>query len=76
MRTTSIETITKMMESLPEATQNIVVEQVKNYITELEDENRWDSLFIRTQDNLIKAAQQAKRKIALGKNKPMDYNRL
>ena len=47
--------------------------QMKNYITELEDENKWDSLFSRTQDNLIKAAQQAKREIALGKNKPTSH---
>lgn len=72
----SIETVVKMMESLPEPAQNQVTEHVRNYIEELQDEIQWDFLFNKTQKQLIKAAKRAKQEIAKGYAKPMNYNEL
>ncbi|MGR3178115.1 MAG: hypothetical protein ACUZ8E_08675 [Candidatus Anammoxibacter sp.] len=76
MTTTSIETVVKMMEYLPEDTQNQVVEQVRRYVEEIQDELEWDSLFKKNQDKLTEAAKLAKCEIAEGKATPMDYNQL
>ena len=42
MASNAIATITRMMESLPEALQNQIVEHLREYIAELEDELRWE----------------------------------
>lgn len=76
MMSPSIETVVKMMESLPEPAQNQVTEHVRNYIEELQDEIQWDFLFNKTQKQLIKAAKRAKQEIAKGYAKPMNYNEL
>lgn len=76
MVSASIETVVKMMESLPEASQNQVVEYLRNYIEGLNDELQWDSLFERTKNKLVEAAKRAKKEIADGHAKPMNYNNL
>ena len=72
----SIETVIKMMESLPELAKNKVAEQLRIYIEELNDDIHWDSLIDKSQKNLIEAAQQAKKEIAQGKAIPMDIYKL
>ncbi len=76
MASNAITTITQMMETLPEALQNQVVEHLREYIAELEDELRWEASFNNTQEKLITAARQAKQEIAEGKSEPMDLDRL
>ena len=76
MASNAITTITQMMETLPEALQNQVVEHLREYIAELEDELRWEASFNRTQDQLMTAARQAKQEIAEGKSESMDLDRL
>ena len=76
MASNAITTITRMMETLPEALQNQVVEHLREYIAELEDELRWEASFNKTQDQLVAAARQAKQEIAEGKAEPMDLDRL
>lgn len=76
MMHSSIETVVKMMESLPEASQNQIVEYLRDYIEELQDELQWDSLFKKTKNKLSEAAKQARKQIAEGYAKPMDYNKL
>ncbi|NIO70998.1 MAG: hypothetical protein GTN71_18680 [Anaerolineae bacterium] len=76
MSSRAIATLTKMMESLPETAQEQVVEHLRDYIEDLRDELQWDSLFKRTQQQLIAAAQRAKQEIAEGHAKPLDYNQL
>jgi len=66
----------KMMESLPEPTQEQVVEHLREYLEELLDEHRWDELFKKTQPQLIAAAKRAKQEIAAGLAKPMDCEKL
>lgn len=76
MSSAAITTVIKMMESLPEDVQNRVVEHLKEYLDDLQDELQWDESFKKTQQQLIAAAQRAKREITEGGAKPMDYDQL
>ena len=76
MMTAPIETVVKMMESIPESFQEQIVEKLRQYIQDLEDENEWDNCFQTSQSSLVAAARRAKQEIAEGKASPMDYHRL
>ena len=76
MASNAIATITRMIETLPEALQNQIVEHLREYIAELEDELRWEASFNKTQEQLVAAARQAKQEIADGKAEPMDLDQL
>ncbi len=76
MSSNAIATVIKMMESLPEDTQNRVAEHLREYILELEDEQKWDETFAKTQSQLSQAANRARQQIAEGLAKPMDYDKL
>lgn len=76
MTSNAITTITQMIETLPEPQQNQVVEHLREYIAELQDELRWEASFNKTQEQLIAAARRAKQEIAEGKAEPMDLDRL
>lgn len=72
----AVNTIIKMIEQLPESEQDRVAEHLRDYLTDLEDEEKWDEAFARTQDKLIHAAREARKQIAEGKSEPMDFNKL
>lgn len=76
MASKAIATVTRMMEVLPEPTQDQVVEHLRDYLAEIWDEIQWDAAFERTQDQLVAAARRAKEEIAAGCAEPMDYDRL
>ena len=76
MTSTAIVTLTKMMETLPEDAQNQAVEHLRMYIAEMQDEQQWDNLFKKTQNQLIDAAKQARKEIATGRAEPMNFNQL
>lgn len=76
MSSTAIVTITKMMETLPESTQEQAVEHLREFISEMQDEVRWDALFKKTQKQLVAAARKAREEIVAGRAKPMDYDQL
>lgn len=76
MSTPAIETLIKMVESLPESTQDRVVEHVREYIADLQDELQWQANFDRTQPQLSAAAQRARQEIAEGKRQPMRDDQL
>lgn len=76
MTSVAIMTMTKMMEQLPEPAQDQVLEYLRNYIAEMRSEEKWDKLFSETQDQLITAAQKARKEINEGKAQPMSYDRL
>ncbi|MBI5290456.1 MAG: hypothetical protein HY872_01080 [Chloroflexi bacterium] len=76
MSSTAIATVTKMLESLPEPAQDRVVEHLREYLEDLQDELQWDTLFKRTQPQLAAAARRAKQEIAQGLAKPMDFDQL
>ena len=76
MSSAAIATLVKMVESLPDELQERVIEHIRDYIADLEDEKRWDASFQRTQGNLVAAARKAKQEIAAGQSVPMDYEQL
>ncbi|WP_374689414.1 hypothetical protein [Promineifilum sp.] len=76
LETEAIHTVVKMMEMLSEATQNRVVEHLRDYLAELDDEAEWDAEFEQTQEQLIAAASRARQEIHEGKAEPMDFERL
>ncbi len=76
MSSAAIATLVKMVESLPDELQEKVVEHIRDYIADLEDEKRWDTSFQQTQGNLVAAARKAKQEIAAGQSVPMDYEQL
>lgn len=76
MSAEAIATLIKMMESLPEAAQGLVVAHLREYIEDLRDELQWDVSFDKTQEQLAAAGKRAKQKIAEGHAKPLDVDRL
>jgi hypothetical protein len=76
MSSPAVTTIVKMVESLPDDLQEKVADHIRDYIADLEEENRWDESFKRTQEGLVAAARKAKQEIAAGKALPMDYEQL
>ena len=74
MASNAIATITRMMETLPEALQNQIVEHLREYIAELEDELQWEISFNKTQEQLVAAARRAKQEISEGKAEPIDFS--
>ncbi len=76
MSSVAITTIVKMVEALPDDLQQRVSEHIREYIADLEDEDRWESSFKKSHSNLVAAARTAKQEIAAGKSIPMDYDSL
>lgn len=76
MISTTVTTITKMVEELPEPLQVQVADHLRNYIQELRDEMKWDQLFAGTQNQLTAAAQRARQEIENGSATPLDEHRL
>jgi hypothetical protein len=76
MSAASIETVTRMLESLPESAQDRVLEHLREYIETLADELQWNESFEKTQAQLAEAARRAREEIASGHGKPMDYDQL
>ncbi|MGH7164169.1 MAG: hypothetical protein ACREIS_01435 [Nitrospiraceae bacterium] len=70
------ETALKMLESLPEETQQRVVERLRDLVEEARDEARWDELFHRKKPGLAAAARKARQEMAAGKATDMDYDKL
>ncbi|GIK67513.1 MAG: hypothetical protein BroJett018_53070 [Chloroflexota bacterium] len=76
MQTPAMVTVLRMMESLPEAAQERIADQLREYIAELMDEVQWDDAFAATQPQLEAAARRAKQQIRAGQAKPFDPDAL
>lgn len=76
MSTPAINTVVKMIESLPEDEQDRVVDHLREYILELEDELEWDQQFRETQSQLVAAAKKAREQSARGEAKPLNISDL
>lgn len=76
MSAATIETVTKMLEALPESVQNRAVEHLREYLEEISDDLRWDESFERTSDKLADAARVAREQLNVGKTEPFDLERL
>lgn len=76
MQTPAMVTVLRMMESLPEAAQERIADQLREYIAELMDEVQWDDEFAATQSQLEAAARRAKQQIRDGQAKAFDPDEL
>ena len=69
------ETAAKMIESLPEAAQERVVEELRALVEDVRDEAKWDDL-IAKKEGLVAAARKARKEIAEGKATDMNFDEL
>ncbi len=76
MASATIETLIKLVENLPEDQQTRVVEHVREYLDDLEDELRWEREFEQTRPQLRAAARRARQEIAEGRATPLDLDKL
>ena len=72
---TTIETVVKMLETLPTPTQERAVEHLREYIEDLKDEAHWDNQFNKSSNKLVEMARKAKAEITQGKAMPMDFEK-
>jgi len=75
MVTPAVNTIIKMIEQLPESDQERVAEHLREYLADLEDEQKWDETFAKSQEKLIYAAREVRKQITEGKSEPMDFDK-
>jgi hypothetical protein len=76
MSTATIETVVKMLETLPVPTQRQAIEHLREYIEDLRDEIHWDAQFDRHSTKLSDVVGKAREEIAEGKSVPMDFEKL
>ncbi len=76
MSTNAIATVVIMMENLPEPTQTQVVDHLREFLADLEDEAQWDAKFTQTESALIAAAKLARQQRNAGKSEPMNFDQL
>lgn len=76
MPSTTITTIIKTIELLPENQQENIAAHLREYIADLEDEIRWDNKFRNTQSELSKIAKKVRKEISEGKTEGFDYEKL
>jgi hypothetical protein len=70
------ETVTKMIEALPEPLQKKVLEEITLIISEALDEAKWAAQFERGNSKLVKIAEEVKDLISKGGTEPMDFSKL
>jgi len=73
--TKAIETAVKLLESLPETTQENLVQELRRLALEAQDDAQWDAALSQNK-GLKAAAQQARADIAKGQARDMDYEKL
>ena len=76
MSSSTIATMVKMLESLPETTQERVLDHLREYLSDLLDEQEWYTQFKRSQPQLKELARRARQEIAEGKAKSLDLKEL
>ena len=76
MSSSAIATVVNMMQSLHDATQNKIVEHLREYLEDICDEKLWDEAFEKTQDKLVATATRVRQEIGSGHTKALDYNQL
>jgi hypothetical protein len=65
-----------MLEVLPDNEQERVIEKVREYIADIQDELHWNSQFEKSQSELVTAARKARAEIADGHSETMDVETL
>jgi len=74
MRSPAISTVIKMMESFSAEKQDKIVEHFSEYIQDLQDEQKWNDSFDKSQDKLIAAAKLAEKQIEKKKAQPKYFD--
>lgn len=69
-------TMESIMSSMPLPSQERLVDAMREIAMSIKSESLWDEAFSKTQAGLSKLAADARRQIAAGKSKPLDYRRL
>jgi hypothetical protein len=70
------ETVTKMIESLPDHLQKKLLDEITPIISEALDEAKWESDFQRGSSKLVQRAEGVRDQISKGEAKPMDFSEL
>jgi len=76
MKNESLATLEKMLEPLPEAAQQRIVEHLREYIEEMRSEWRWEGLYQEHKTSLEKMARLAKQQMTEGKARPLNLDEL
>ena len=76
MENITLRTINKMLQSLPENRQEQVLNHLYEYITELQDEIKWDLLFKNSEKEISRIVRQVRQEIKEGNIEDFDYDRL
>jgi hypothetical protein len=70
------ETVTKMIESLPEHLQKKLLDEITPLISEALDEAKWEDQFHRNNSKLIELSKGVRDRISKGTTEPMDLSKL
>jgi len=70
------ETVTKMIESLPEHLQKKLLDEITPIISEALDEAKWEEQLQRGSSKLIELAEEVRDRISKGGIEPMDFSKL
>lgn len=76
MTSTAVATVIQMMDSLPEPLQDKLVDHLRTYIEDIQDEMEWKDVFHRTQPQLKSAARRARQEMLAGNATPLDETQL
>jgi hypothetical protein len=70
------ETVTKMIESLPEHLQKKLLDEITPIISEALDEAKWEDQFQRGNSKLVELSEGVREHISKGSVEPMDFSKL
>ena len=70
------ETVTKMIESLPEHLQKKLLDEITPIISEAIDEAKWEDQFQRGNSKLVELSEGVREHISKGSAEPMDFSKL
>ena len=70
------ETVTKMIEALPEHFQKKLLDEIAPIISEALDEAKWEAQFESGNSKLVKIAEEVKDLISKDGTDPMDFSEL
>ena len=70
------ETVTKMIESLPEHLQKKLLDEITPIIAEALDEAKWETQFQRSGSKLAERAEEVRDQMSKGGTEPMDFSKI
>jgi hypothetical protein len=70
------ETVTKMIEALPEHLQKKLLDEITPIIAEALDDAKWEAQFQQSSSKLMEIAEGIKEQASAGCSEPMDFSKL